>query len=412
MQYSYVQAIVKPKARGSRWQSEDVQAMTLETLLNEYADARIELSHSALSEPQTLSLDAMRPRVADLSLTFNQWLSGLGNSSLPTTEGRPELKNETVFHLDAWMAGFDVQPTRMGSHPEQDWNVDGEKDLLLTKDGVDYADLQRHCLVTVNGLIHQTSASEAGLYVVNGGQARLRSNETQIALTSFASVGALEVVNLTKDMLYRPREENRYYQQAHLNLGVSTEHKSVLLVLGGYLHAFDDVYRSIGDGLIQIDFNNYPMIQRYYESRDILDLSSLPLQTFEQNESQRSVEDLLKNEAVIEAFLSLGESFAIVVDTPNLYVKKHQLEKSGLVGTFLTHQKPRWPLMTQRGKLKEYWAYEDDGVWVMNCESNLLPNYQFEHTHYQTLASVVAHKVPSKPYYHDRGFLLEIGKDF
>jgi hypothetical protein len=214
-------------------------------------------------------------------------------------------------------------------------------------------------------------------------------------------------------MLYRPQEAAKHYQYAHLNLGVDTENRTVLLVLGGYLHILDNLYKEIGNGLIQIDFNNYPMIQRYYDSRSLMNVALLDaqLESFEQNESQRVVSELLRSETTIENFLDLPESFAVVVNTPNLYVERHQVERSGLPGIFFWHDVPRWPLLCQRGKLKEYWAQDDDGKWVISCESNLVPNYQFEHTHYETLVSVTDHKVPSNPYYADRGYLLEIGKD-
>lgn len=413
MRYTYVQAIAKPKDRGARWIAVDLQDVLLKDLLNGYKEAQIELSHPAVTTQIYITLDAMRDRVTDLSITFNEWLESLGNSSLPTIEGVPTLNTKTVDHRDAWMANFNVEPTRMGTHPDNEWSEEQLVDLLLTRADTDYRQLYESCLVTVNGLVRQTSYSEAGLYVVNGAQARFDSKETNIALTDFSKLGKLDFVDLTKEMLYRPQAESKHYRYAHLNLGVETENKTVLLVLGGYLHILDGVYKDIGNGLIQIDFNNYPMIQRYYDSRHSLDLTLMEetFETFDHNESQRVVADLLRDEQTIEHLLELPESFAVVVDTPNLYVERHQVEKSGLPGIFYWHSMPRWPLLCQRGKLKEYWAQEDDGRWVISCESNLVPNYQFQHTHYETLASVTDHKVPSNPYVAERGYLLEIGKD-
>jgi hypothetical protein len=411
MSYSYVKAIVKSKGRGERWREEDVRGMTLASLLNNHVNGRIELTHPVLTEPQTLTLDTMRPLVGALNVTVEEWLVSLGDRSLPTTTGSVALNTKTATNIDAWMAGFDVEPARMGSHPDNVWGKEQMVDLLLTRDATDYDDLYRHCLVTVNGLVHRTSASEAGLYVVKGARSQVDSNQTNVALTSFADIAPLQFVDLNRDMLYRPNPEVKSYQQAYLNLGVPTENRSVLLVIGGYLHLLDDVYQSIGDGLLKIDFNAYPMVQRYYESRTLIDLSTLPLSTFDQNESQRDVNELIRSEATIEALLDLDETFAVVVASDSLYVVKHQVEKSGLVGTFISQTRPLWPLRTQRGKLKEYWAYEDDGCWVINCQSNLLPNYQFEHTHYETLASITDARIPSAPRYQDRGFLLEIGKD-
>lgn len=413
MQYTYVQAIAKPKVRGGRWVEVDLQDAALSDILVTYKDAQIELTHPTVSTEQYLTLETLRGLWSDLSITFNEWLLSLGNTALPTLGGKPALATVTVDHRDAFMAGFEVEPTRMGSHPSNEWAIEQKVDLLLTRPNTDYRRLYENCLVSVNGLIHQTSYSEYGMYVVNGGQSRFDSAQTQIALTDFSNVGALEFVNLTESMLYRPQEDVKHYNYAHLNLGVSTENKTVLLVLGGYLHILDSLYKEIGNGLIQIDFNNYPMLQRYYDSQSQLDVSTLDVlfEHFDHNESQRVVSEMLHSEETINAFLALPESFAVVVDTPNLYVERHQVERSGLPGIFYWHTAPRWPLLTQRGKCKEYWAQSDDGKWVISCESNLVPNYQFEHTHYETLASVTDQKMPSNPYYADRGFLLEIGKD-
>jgi hypothetical protein len=413
MRYTYVQAIAKPKVRGARWVEVDFQNILLKDLLNNYRDAQIEVTHPSLTSEQYLELNSIRDLVSDLSITFDAWLISLGNASLPTVEGKPMINTVTVDHRDAFMAGFNIEPTRMGSHPENEWASEQKIDLLLTRDNTDYQAIYNNCLVSVNGLLRQTSYSDSGLYVINGGQSRFESNQTNVALTDFSAVGGLQLINITKEMLYRPQVESKHYRYAHLNLGVDTESKTVILVLGGYLHVLDSVYKEIGNGLIQIDFNNYPFIQRYYDSRSQLDLSTMEndFESFDHNESQRSVDELLRSEATIEHFLSLPETFAVVVDTPNLYVDQQMVERSGLPGIFFINKVPRLPLMTQRGKLKEYWAQEDDGRWVISCESNLVPNYQFEHTHYETLASVTDHKIPSQPFYADRGFLLEIGKD-
>jgi hypothetical protein len=70
-----------------------------------------------------------------------------------------------------------------------------------------------------------------------------------------------------------------------------------------------------------------------------------------------------------------------------------------------------WPLQSLRGKTLSYWAHDDDGVWVINCSNNLLPNYQFETGPYEQYESVTDQKLPANPYREDRAWLLEIGKN-
>jgi hypothetical protein len=411
MSYTYVRAIAKRKERGGRWNEVALNEIPLIEIYRDFIEAKIEVAHTSLEEPHYFNISEILPIIKDIFLTLDEWLLSIGNITLPTTEGVVVISNRTVLHKDIWDAGFNVSTTKMGSSPDIERPAELEVDLLLTKEGVNYQNLYDNCLVTVNGLLHQTSLSESGLYVVGGGKSKSLSNNTQLSLTDFSEVGKLEFIDIKSDMLYKPSVEGKHYQYAYLNLGVDTTNRTVMLSLGGYLHILDNVYSEVGSGLIKIDFNNYPIIQRYYESKDIIDLDTLPLSRFDRNDSQRVVSELRNSEAFIEAFIDLSNTFVIVVDTPNLYVEKHILEKSGLPGVFINHFEPKWPLRTQRGKIKEYITIEEYGKWVLNCESNLIPNYQFEHAAYEEYETISNQKMPSKPYIYDRGFLLEIGKD-
>ena len=411
LHYHYVQAIVKTKDRGVRWQRVDIQDMTIEWIVERYRQAQIQLSHPAQEFNGYITLEGLIEQNPHPDVTFNQWLASLGEQSLPIIKGTPEIDIKTVDQRDVWHDGFDVQPIRIGTHPDIEFTKDKLPDLLLTKEGIDYHQLYRYSLVSVNGWIHRTGFSESGLHVKEGAKTGTRMNETQIAITTFDGVGELDIIDLKEDMLYRPKEQVRHYRFAHLDLGVDTDNKSVILVLGGYPHVLDDTYIEIGNGLIQIDFNNYPMIQRYYDAKDAMDLSSLPYNRITNNDDQRNVSDLLESEEWIKAYLNLAHSFAVIVDTPHLYAIKHKLQDTQLPGKFIAHQLPHWPLKSLRGRWLPYVAQQQDGQYLISCQNNLLANYQFESTGYRELQSVTNQKVPYRPYIRDHAFLLEIGRD-
>lgn len=411
MSYQYLSAIGQPKAAGERWQSIDVSDMKFSDIFETYRQAKILIDHPSYETPRHLDLEDLRTLVDNPNQVFVVWMANLGNQSLPVKEGHPEIHVGRVDHRDVWMAGFDVTATKMGTHPEIDWPIDERPDLLLCKEGIDYGDMYRNVLVSVNGLLHRTSYSQEGLYVIDGNYGALHGNQTQMGLTDFSDVGELSFINLTPSMLYRPTENGKTYNYAHLHLGVDTEDKVILLVIGGYPHLIDNTFKVIGNGLIQIDFNGYPILQRHYESRDLIDLSTITYKGSDNNPSQVRVSDFLASEKYIEQLLSLSQSFAVIINAKDLYVEKRQLEKSDLPGLFLSRERPTLPLVTQRGKWVPYWSRDEEGVWVVKCESNLIPNYVFEHNGYRELYAVTDQKVPSKPYYHDRGWLLEIGVD-
>lgn len=411
MSYTYLYAVAKPKAKGSRWIEKDISAWTFSELYTEYRDAKIAIDHPAFETDYYIELDDIRDMIEDPDTRLIFWLSRLGNQSLPVVEDKLTLNHKVVECQDIWMSGFDVHATRMGTHPETEWTDSAATDLLLTKDDVDYKDAYRRLMVSVDGFIHRTSYSEDGLYVVDGARGRIDANQTSMSLIDFGGVGELQYVDIRPTMLYRPKDDVKHYRYAHLNLGVKTENKVVLLVIGGYPHILDNAYKVIGDGLIQIDFNNYPIIQRYYESRHFIDWTHVKFKDVGTMESQRKVDELIRSESFIEGLLYSSQTFAVIIDEPDVYVERHQVEKTDLPGIYISTQRPTWPLESLRGRWLPYWAHEEDDRWVVNVGDHSLPNYAFEHTGYESLYSVTDQKVPTQPYYRDRAFLVEIGKD-
>lgn len=411
MAYSYVKAIARKTERGARWLEVDISTLTIKVIFETYREVLIELSNPFIAENQILNTDDVRSSISDISLTLNDWLVSVGNTTLPTTTGTLSLNTQTAHYRDAWAAGYAIEPAKMGYNPDVEWPIDDMRDLLLTKSDLAYDEIEQYCLVTVNGYVHRIAASQYGVYVVDGAYSNVLSNETQVGILNFKDVGQLTYVDVDSSMLYRPHDEGKHYHYAYLNLGVSTEGKSLLMVMGGYLHVLDDTYIQVGDGLVRIDFNNYPMIQRYFDSKEVIDLSSLTYSEVSSNPEQRITAEMIASETWIEQMLDLSQTFFVLVDTPYLYKDKHKLEYSGLTGTFYSYIVPKWPVISRRGLMCEYLTTNDDGIWVVNISSNLIPNYQFEYAPYKNIQCVSPHKVPAQPYLADSAYFLEIGKD-
>lgn len=412
MEYQFVKAYAKSKERGARWLEVDIQPMRMIDIYDAYTSVKVQVDHISLEgQPHHFDLGDVRAMVTAPYRTFSQWLTDIGNLTLPLQAGEFKIENRTVFYRDAWDADFTIEPTRMGSHPETDWPVGEEFDLLLTKPEVDYQDLYQHCLVTVNGFLHRTGYSVNGLYVLDGARSQRLCNDTQVGICSFKDVASLQIVDLTAEMLSPASDNGPLHERAHLNLGVSTEGKSVLLVWGGYLHAFDTFYNPIGDGLFSLNFTNQDTVQRFFEAREVIDLSSLPVEIDVDNDHRVALAQLIQSDEYVRGMANLSQSFAIIVDTPHLYVESHMLEYSGLEGVFYSYQEPTWPLVSQRGRWKEYRSDFEEDVWCVGIDSNMLPNYVFETGPYESYLAVTNQREPSRPRRADRAWLLEIGRD-
>src|SRR5690606_25091812 len=134
-----------------------------------------------------------------------------------------------------------VHPT---AHPDVYFPEADQRDIMLSKEGINYEFLQKHALVSVNGFFHKTTFSSHGVRIVDGAKSALLCNDTNVGILSTVNLGSVEYVSITEDMIYKLDESHRLSSKAFINLGVDTEDKTVLLCLGGYLHILDGSYRN------------------------------------------------------------------------------------------------------------------------------------------------------------------------
>lgn len=415
--YSYLTAYTKPKGRRGRWIETDLRATRIIDLYRNYRRVWLILTHQSLNtdpnaEPTRLLLDMalVQDKILNQNLTVEQWLSENGDRSLPTTREMPTFETRTVTYSDAVRANYDVQTTKPGVHPEAYFPESEKTDLLLSRPGTDYAFFYKHCLVTVNGYIHQTSYSPHGIYVTDGRRSGKIANLTQVGIISFEKVGAITPVPITDSMFYKPRPDAKLRQGAYLKLNQDLTNKTLLLVLGGYLHVLDEAYQMVGDNLVKINLGRLPLVHRLFESRNYIDLASLELPVSDRNPEMVALDDLYSDHS-LKAYLKLSQTFFLIVDCPELYVEQHLLEHARLPGRWISYIPPRYPLLKGNGKLEDYVAFHEEDRWVIACDDNLERNYNFDTTEWVFENAVDPTKSTTRPYDYARGYLLEIGRE-
>lgn len=445
MSYSYVKALVKTKVKLSPWVEEDISEVTIVDILNTYLDVKIQIdTHAFEGAPHYLDINSLYQHISSSNLTIRQWLASLGNSKPDLIEGLPLVKTKKVIYYDAWTSDFDISPYMIGQHPSSTWTTNDRRDLLLKRNNVDYNIVESNCLVTVNGLIHRSSSNEHGFIVKDGAYSRLLCNRTQVGMLDFMHLGGISVINITSDMISKTSDEVRTYESLYLNTGVDVKDKSVLFVIGGYLHFIDKIISEVGDGVFKIDISKMPLVERYFESRKIIDLSSLPVRGYDNldkillagdnvvksggyfvnyldeknnfgqvgdSATGRLVEDILKNEEYVSKYMDLSQTFMVVIDKKDIYRIKHSLEKTGINGTYYHNQDvPTMPMVSNTGRFCEYIKKKEEDTWVLNIEDSFVPNYLMHTTDYITSSKIVTNNVVAdKPYEEGSFTLLEIG---
>lgn len=412
--YRYVKALVRDGRSANRWREEALVNTPIATIFNLYREVLLVVTHDALSQQVTVNLKDVAAQFSgvDSALTVSQWLAGLDGESLPTVDGVPSVKSYTAKYRDAFEAGYKANLIYAEGSPLTDVPDSEKDDILLSKDGLDYSSFYVNCLVTVNGMVHRTDYDERGIHVKRGGESFRLANENHLGIISFKDIGKLTTVSITDEMIYNPHPNGKLHSAAYIKLPEDIGNRMVALVIGGYLHLVDSYYHCINDRVVKIDTAKLPLLPRFYESGKLINLDAMR-EHHDRNVSNPdhvALEDLFSDDS-IRAYLTLSQSFVVLIETDNLYVEKHKLGYSHLPGRYHTHLAPQWPARTELGRLPEYIAIDEQDLWSIAIQDNFSTRYLFETTDYENMHSVDSARISNGPVFYAQGHFLEIGTD-
>jgi hypothetical protein len=378
--YQLTAGLLKSRARGSSFEEKDLSSYKVKSLLRDYKETYLVLSHFAMTGPITLRLKDAERLIVSLSTdpTVTEWLTGLGNTALPTLTGLPKVIRKSILARDPWQAGFSATLCVPFGSPFNETTDADKTDIWLTRDKTDYVTSQSHALATVNGLLHRVDADKEGMYIINGGVTFRRSKNAILGLLSFESIGKIKTHAITPDMIYHTEPTGKLSDSAFIKLPFNAAGKVVGVVIGGYLHLVSSDVKVLGDKSIKLLMNRIPYWERYMESRGTIDMSSME-RFHKVNETDISLYDNagFNSDECIKELLTLSQSFLVEIATDNMSVRAVKTTNTGLPGRFYWHEQPLFPLRTELGKLPSYVSFEEDGVFVLCIDNNLVQRRVF-----------------------------------
>lgn len=417
--YVYKGARVREPIPRPRWKEKDVGGETLMSLFDHYREVIFELEHPLYDYPLALNLHDLldRFKVRHSQKTIVEFLAGLGNSSVPTTDTLPSLEVTYANFVDANQAGFEIKPVNTIFHHDVPLPKGQLYDLRLTRPGVDPREMFDHCLVTVNGLFHRTNFTGDSVNVLEGGVSARHANKYQVGVYHLGNLGKIQTVPIRVKHVHRGNSEDQPLgEKTYIEVddrALDLDGKSVLVSIGGYLHLPDDgIIRRAGERVWSIDFKDYPLAQRFFEMSELLDLTAVEkfLERSTVNDTQISVEQLYSDD-VIKAILQLSQSFFVIVDTPELFLDKEHVEFNQLPGSYITYESPRYPLVMGYNRIHEYWTRKERDRYVLSVDGGLRANYLFETTGWKEEHSIDTSRVPSQLIHYDKAFFWKLGKN-
>lgn len=409
--YTYISSTALARSYGSQWTTQDLSDVLVSDLFNTYVEIYLTLSSSMEPDHFYVKLNTLRPMFSSFNGTLAEWLVSIDNLTLPRVDQLPNSDIRYARYVNAIQAGYQIDLTKIGFNYPDNFPKQDLIDLKITRPsfGTDLRMIHEYCMVSVNGFYHMTDADNSAAYVQEGGITLHKGNQNHLGLWSFEGLGKLTKIPLTNDHIYAQDALTPLKDRLYLKIDQDLTNKSVFLVLGGYLVFPDQTsFWQSGEQTFTVSVGNLPLLERYYESVNFLDLSTLSLITNSTSPTMVNVDNFF-SDLVLREYFTLPQSFLVVVDTPNLFMQKLALGRYTTAGAFVSYHDPMYPLMVNHGKMVEYWKCQEQGRWSVSVVDSFYRNFVFSYSGKNQLVNVTDQRIPSKPFYASQGDLVQVG---
>lgn len=413
--YQVTRTYRRTNRQNGRWEPYDLSDAPVSTLAAEHGDVWIFITYPLLQGAErALRFDDVRNQVVGISptTTLQEWLTALENQSLPLTDELPEFNERLVTYANAWHSGYEIIAIGRGVGPDALASKYQKEDLRLNKEGVDPEYLRKHAMVSVNGLYHITEYDHNGVYVREGNNSVRITNDNQIGIHSFAEIGEINYLPITADMIHNKGGDSPLIQGTYLHLPdtVDLHGRTALLVVGGYLQVMDRTYRRVGDRTWRIQLGRLGLVERYYDSKDRIDLSTVQehMTYYESNPDLITTSEMVSDDLVM-AYLTLPQSFIVLVNTDNLFQEFLPMESSGLPGRWFEHQFKPLPAVGAYGRTIEYHPIQEGEITVVNGTESKHHHYDFLTRPWRSQVGLDRSRRSAKPFEHTQAHWRILG---
>lgn len=407
--YQIISAVAQPIAPGSAWAPVDTSGKSISALFSEYTDIYFTVSHPFWNHPKIVILSQIKHRIDDLGQTIQAFLTSIGNTNIEAIDGTLSLKTGRVLFCDAFYAGYKISRGIYEYNPEHVPDHTDANSLVMKKAGVDPHEFQRNCLLSVNGLLYPVVADDTHIYARHACESLNYCYRNEVGVVNFRGVGGVKTIAITEQMIHRLHPDQPMANQVLIEAkDVDFTDKTVGLVFGGYLTLLDSnlFVQNSADSFV-LDVQNFDLIERYFESKKIIDTKFLGLALGGADGAQISREQLYSDE-VITRWLSHHLSYLVVIDTDNLSVNTKQLRETKTFNQYIAYEEPVVPIVYESGLMPPYWKQYDEGYWSVGVAENIRANYLYHKTTPDMAPMPADNREPYKPDGFYRAYLLEI----
>ena len=343
----------------------------VKTLLQTYQDVKVHLRHSSGHKEGEISLTILVIDSYVTEETIKQVLVRIGDTNLPLVPPVGLQKEAAAYYGDAFSCGFQVKFTNHKVHPDNELPIGGANDLLLTKDGVNYAQMALHVLVIVNNHVCDTLVSKHGIYAINGAVQGTGSNvpsskrPVTVGIVSFDKVATIEQVKINPE---KYRDKVKFFIDSKLKnfvLPIRVTKKQQSTIIMARYGKFETVETGLHTSQGEVVFSRpIESITREYFERNDINLKNT--KTFTQA-------DMILDELANTTFFVLTTT-----NSKPLCVDIRTLEYSGMGTCYVAPTLPTGIIVRDNGDVANYFVRESMDRFNVYMDDVRYPNYGFE----------------------------------
>lgn len=410
--YVLTGARYRKNRRNGRWEAGDLTQVPVNRVRNDYGDVWLFITYPSLEAPRALRFDTVMNWItqADAGKTIQQWLTDLGNRTLPFAPTLPTFTPTFVQYAQAWHAGYSFEPVVRGGTFNPVGSRYDKEDLMVTRPDLSSQEIATYGMFTVNGLFHMLDYNPQGAYILSGHRSMVIANDNQVGIYSFRAIGPLTYIPVTEAMVTGQNDTATLKDGIYVTVPESYDltNKTLLLVLGGYLQVLGRTYTRVGDRTYKIELSNLMLLERYYDSVTRIDLSSLGLEHYDENSSLVEVDALWRDET-LRAYMTLEQTFFVAVEAPTFFQELVPLDYAGQPGRYVD-QTHRWlPVMGSYGRMLENHRMLEDGVSLVAGTDNWRHEYDFHHARWTRDPAVDDGRYPALPFRRGEAYVRLLG---
>lgn len=409
--YTLISAMVLDKAINSQWKVLDISTIPVKTLFIDFNSVVITVGSVFLNKNIYVDIFTLKNDYLNYTGTVQSLLTSLGNKSLLTLPTLPNSNIKYAKYADAFSVGYKLNTTLIGAANVNQLTTSQLKDAVITRPNTttNLQMLHDYCMVSVNGFFHRTDSDGINAYLYDAGTTVKKSNSNTVGIWSFLDIGKIVKQPIALTNIFNQGLNSTLYERTYIKIGQDVSKKTVMLVLGGYLILPEtNIFWQTANDTYAINFGMLQLLERFYESQNYIDLSSLGIGVDPANVSTINVATFL-SDAVLKKYLTLSQSFIVILDSPNIFINKMPVKNNTTPGYYTSFQEPTGALFVGYGKVGEYWKANENGYWSMTVHDSIMRRYLFSNTPLDMQVNVTPMLVPSDPYVNSNATMLQIG---